>query len=73
MQQEIARRLAYDWQDVADVFGVPLSEIRRFRQGDEPHGLWDWLVARDRLADLPAALDAIGRTDLAGLLRPHTE
>jgi nucleoside phosphorylase len=68
---EIVRRLTYDWQDLADVVGVPSYEMRRFRAGDEPRDLWAWLEVRERLSDLPGALDEIGRTDLAGLLRPY--
>jgi nucleoside phosphorylase len=68
---EVTRRLRYFWPDVADVFGVPSYEIRRFRPGDEPHDLWTWLDHRRRLADLPDALDEIGRPDLAALLRPY--
>lgn len=68
---EVLRLLTYDWQDVADVVGIPSAEMRRFRAGDEPAELWDWLRNRGRLADLPAALDEIGRGDLTGLLRPY--
>lgn len=72
VKREIVHRLTYDWQDLADVVGVPSHETRRFRPGDEPRDLWDWLAERDRLTDLAGALDEIGRTDLAGLLRPYT-
>jgi nucleoside phosphorylase len=68
---EILRRLTYDWQDLADAVGVPSYEMRRFRAGDEPRELWTWLEARARLSDLSDALHEIGRTDLAGLLRPY--
>ncbi|MFG1608301.1 hypothetical protein [Actinoplanes sp. NPDC049265] len=68
---EVVRRLTYDWQDLADIVGVPAHEARRFRPGDEPRGLWDWLADRDRLGDLPGALHRIGRGDLAGLLTPY--
>ncbi|MFI7543496.1 hypothetical protein [Actinoplanes sp. NPDC049599] len=68
---ETVRRLTYDWQDLADVVGVPSYETRRFRPGDEPRELWAWLQNRRRLADLPGALDEIGRADLAALLRPY--
>jgi len=68
---EVARRLTYDWQDLADVVGVPSYETRRFRAGDEPRELWAWLAARGRLSDLPGALADIGRTDLADLLRRY--
>ncbi|WP_051809451.1 hypothetical protein [Actinoplanes subtropicus] len=68
---QVLRRLTYDWQDLADHLGIPAWEVRRFRAGDEAHGVWTWLETRDRLADLPGALDGIGRADLAGLVRPH--
>jgi nucleoside phosphorylase len=71
VKQEIMRQLRYHWQDLADVFGVPSYEARKFRAGDEPHDLWAWIAHRQRLADLPDALDEIGRRDLAGLLRPY--
>ncbi|MEV6848251.1 hypothetical protein [Actinoplanes sp. NPDC051411] len=71
VRHEILRQLRYFWPDVADVFGVPSYETRRFRTGDEPHDLWEWLAGRRRLADLPGALDEIGRSDLGALLRPY--
>jgi nucleoside phosphorylase len=71
VRQDVVRQLRYHWLDLADVFGVPSYETRRFRPGDEPHELWGWLALRHRLTDLPDALDEIGRGDLAGLLRPY--
>jgi nucleoside phosphorylase len=71
VRQEVVRQLRYLWQDIADIFGVPSYETRRFRAGDEPHDLWAWLEQRRRLTDLPGALDDIGRPDLAELLRPY--
>jgi len=68
---DVVRRLTYDWQDLADLVGLPAYATRRFRPGDEPRELWAWLEARDRLADLPGALTDIGRTDIADLLRPY--
>lgn len=68
---EVVRRLAYDWQDLADVVGVPSYEMRRFRTGDEARELWSWLESRTRLADLPDALTEIGRADLAEVLRAY--
>ena len=69
---EVVRRLHYDWQDLADLFGVPPFERARFGRGDEPRALWEWLEDRERLTDLVDALDEIGRTDLADLLRQHS-
>jgi nucleoside phosphorylase len=68
---EVVRRLTYDWQDLADYLGIPSWAVGRFRPGDEAHEVWIWLESRDRLTDLPDALDAIGRADLARLLRPY--
>jgi len=68
---EIVGRLTYDWPDLADVVGAPNSDTRGFRAGDEPGELWEWLETRGRLADLPAALEEIGRADLASLLHPY--
>ncbi len=67
----VVRRLTYEWQDLADVVGVPSYETHRFRAGDEPRELWAWLESRGRLPDLPGALDELGRGDLADLLRPY--
>lgn len=72
VKREVIRRLTYDWQDLADVVGVPSYETFRFRNGDEPRDLWTWLEIRNRLPELPDALDAVGRTDLASLLRPYS-
>ena len=66
---EVIRRLHYDWQDLADLLGVPPHERHHFDGGDEPRALWEWLESRERLPDLVNALDEIGRTDLADLLR----
>ena len=65
----VVRRLQFGWQDLADVVGVPSFEQRRFPAGDEPRALWEWLEDRGRLPELPGALDAIDRSDLADLLR----
>ena len=69
---EVIRRLHYDWQDLADLFGVPPFERARFGRGDEPRALWEWLEIRGRLPELADALDDLGRTDLADLLRQHS-
>jgi nucleoside phosphorylase len=71
VKNQVVHRLTYDWQDLADFLGIPSPQVRRFRAGDEPYEVWAWLESRARLADLPDALAAIDRGDLADLLRPH--
>ncbi|MBM7081326.1 5'-methylthioadenosine/S-adenosylhomocysteine nucleosidase family protein [Micromonospora humidisoli] len=68
---DVIRRLHFDWQDLADLVGVPGFDRARFAQGDEPRELWEWLEVRGRLAELPAALAEVGRADLSDLLRPY--
>jgi len=68
---EISRRLLYDWPDLADHVGIPAFERVRFGQGEGPRSVWEWLEVRGRLGELPGALVAIGRDDLAALLRHY--
>jgi hypothetical protein len=67
---EICRRID-NWQELADYCGIPSYEQRRFERGSETRAIWDWLENRGRLAELPQALDAIDRPELAKLL-PQT-
>ncbi|WP_433060529.1 hypothetical protein [Dactylosporangium sp. CS-033363] len=69
LKLQVVRQLTFDWLDLADVVGVPPHARARFPHGDEPRGLWEWLESRDRLGELPDALTAIGRADLAELIR----
>jgi hypothetical protein len=71
VKAQVVRRITYYWQDLADYLGIPSYEMRRFRAGDESYEVWAWLESRDRLVDLPDALEGIGLTDLADLLRLH--
>jgi hypothetical protein len=68
-RREFARRLARDWRDLADQLDIPTHQISAFSRGFEAQEILDWLAARKRVDQLPAALDDIGRSDLAGLLR----
>jgi nucleoside phosphorylase len=65
----VCQRLHADWEDVADIFDVPLHVKARFRHGQQPRDLWEWLEVRMRLHALPAALNEIGRPDLADVLQ----
>jgi hypothetical protein len=68
---EVVRGLLGDWTDLADRLGLKAHDTFRFKEGNQPRELWDWLERRGRLGALPGALDDIGRADLARLLRPH--
>lgn len=63
------RRLGHDWQDLADIVGIPDFDRPRFPRGEEARAVWEWLAARNRLGELPPALEAVGRADLAELFR----
>jgi hypothetical protein len=65
------RSLLSDWIDLAVRLDVPRHATYRFAAGEEPRQLWEWLEARGRLRELPEALDGIGRTELADLLRRY--
>ncbi|MFJ4619289.1 hypothetical protein [Streptomyces sp. NPDC088812] len=69
---QVCRRLHDDWEEVADLFDVPRHHRARFRPGNEPRDLWEWLEAREKLATLPDLLAGIGRDDLVRIMRPPT-
>jgi nucleoside phosphorylase len=66
---QVCRRLLADWEDVADIFDVPVHVKAQFRPGQQPRDLWEWLEVRAKLSALPAVLDEIGRSDLGDLMR----
>ncbi|GIJ44047.1 hypothetical protein Val02_09330 [Virgisporangium aliadipatigenens] len=68
LRLEFHRRIGDSLRWLADYLNVPPESRRRWKPGDESLDLWQWLVERDRLADLSPALRAIGRDDLAVLL-----
>lgn len=57
--------LGDDWVRLADYFEIPLRDQRRFRQGEEGRGIWEWLENRRRLRELPQALIDKGLRELA--------
>ena len=59
----VCNRLLTDWSQLADYLDA-LPDRARFDRGREPQGVWEWLEAHGRLADLAGALAAIGRTIL---------
>jgi formylglycine-generating enzyme required for sulfatase activity len=61
---EFGRRLGEHWPYLADYFDIPDDQQKSFAPGREPYGIWEWLAARNRLAELPEALLYIGREDI---------
>jgi nucleoside phosphorylase len=66
---EFCRKVHHSWEDLADFFDVPPYEKARFRHGNQPRDLWEWLEAREKLSVLPEALTELGRQDLAELMQ----
>jgi hypothetical protein len=66
----LCKRMAQEWEDLADYYDIPLSDRRVFRQGRECQDLWNWLEMRKKLGSLPDALTAAGRKDLIEELIP---
>jgi hypothetical protein len=64
----VCSRLLVDWSQLADYLDIPLPDRARFDRGREPQGVWEWLAARGRLAELASALAALGRGDLVEVL-----
>ena len=67
-------RLGPDWRRLADYFEIARGDQERLggeHAGQEGRGIWDWLEARKRLAELPDALAYIQRPDLRELLVPE--
>ncbi|HEY0530682.1 MAG TPA: hypothetical protein VGD29_03700 [Actinoplanes sp.] len=62
------QRLGASWKDLADYFEIEPHVTARWRQGDEPSELWEYLRNRRRLVELPAALADVGRRDLVAVL-----
>ncbi len=68
LRTEFSRMLSADWQDLADLLGIPPQDRDRFSLGQELAQIWDWLEVRGKVAELRIALTNIGRDDLARLL-----
>lgn len=65
----VCQRLAQDWARLADYVEITPAERAAFPPGRGPESVWEWLELRGRLAELPDALAAIDRDDLAALVR----
>jgi hypothetical protein len=62
------RLLPADVGGLCDYFAIPRTESQSGDAGREAFEVWDWLGVRDRLGELPKALEDVGRKDLAQTL-----
>lgn len=60
----ICKDLLDDYYDLADYFDIPINHRKRFLQGRECQGIWEWLEARGKLEGILDALKYIDREDL---------
>ena len=67
-KSEVVRKLADDWQSLADALDISPADRATFRSGSESRDIWEWLERRGRLDELPGAFSAIGRDDLVAAL-----
>jgi len=66
---ELCQRLVKGWRNLADYFEIPVSERSQFEKGYECQEVWEWLEGKDKLQELPEALQFIGHDDLSSLLK----
>ena len=70
---EFCRKLGDDWKELADILKIEEHGQRKWKQGDEPREIWDYLKNRNALGRLPGALREIGRNDLAEMLEANPQ
>jgi len=60
----IKNGLVHRWDDLADYFGIPLSDRAKFQPGYEAKWVLDWLEERKRLGELRDAFNYLRYDDL---------
>jgi len=65
-----SRRLGDSWLELATYLDIPDHEVQRFKKGSEGRDILTWLEQRDRVDELPEALNIIDRNDLVVILQP---
>jgi nucleoside phosphorylase len=65
-KREFLRRIGDEWKDLADELKFEVYEQDKWGRNQEPaRELWNSLERKNRLSELPSALIAIGRDDIA--------
>ncbi|MDE5105908.1 MAG: hypothetical protein O4808_02140, partial [Trichodesmium sp. St17_bin3_1_1] len=68
IKYKFCRRLGDSHSDLALYLGIPPQDSSRWKAGSECEKILEWLENRDRLGELPEALEEIGREDLVDLI-----
>ncbi|MEI5519155.1 NB-ARC domain-containing protein [Streptomyces brasiliscabiei] len=71
VRMEFRRRLGNDWEDLADLLEIEPHVSRSFTKGREAGEIWDLLLSRGTLGELPEVLRRINREDLAHVFEEH--
>jgi hypothetical protein len=58
------------WRELATYLDIPNHEVQWFTKGSEGRDILTWLEQRNRVDELPEALNIIDRNDLAMILQP---
>ena len=68
LKYEFCQRLGDSLKNLALYLGIPLKERKTWQPGSECEEILEWLKNRDRLKELPEALEEIEREDLVDLI-----
>ena len=69
LKYEFCQRLGDSLKNLALYLGIPLKERKTWQPGSECEEILEWLKNRDRLKELPEALEEIERKDLVDLIQ----
>ncbi|MCL2928935.1 MAG: tetratricopeptide repeat protein, partial [Trichodesmium sp. MAG_R01] len=69
LKYEFCQRLGDSLKNLALYLGIPLKERKTWQPGSECEEILEWLKNRDRLKELPEALEEIEREDLVDLIQ----
>ena len=68
LKYKFCYKLGNSAQSLALYLGIPLKERKTWQPGSEGEKILEWLENRDRLGELPEALEEIEREDLVDLI-----
>jgi WD40 repeat protein len=69
LKYKFCQRLGDSFKNLASYLGIPVREWNAWQPGSECDEILEWLKNRDRLKELPEALEKIEREDLVDLIQ----